>query len=114
MRACGPAAVPAGPVTSGAAGDGLRHMALPYRSRAHYLREVRVFVRAALARDEPVMVAVPGPRAGQLRAALGAGAGGVAFADMEEIGGNPARVIPAVTDFADTHRGRRVSWVSEC
>jgi anti-sigma regulatory factor (Ser/Thr protein kinase) len=71
------------------------------------------FVRAALARDEPVLVAVPAFRAGPLRQALGADAGQVTWADMAEMGRNPARIIPALTAFARDYAGTRVSCVGE-
>src|SRR5436305_6543674 len=59
------------------------------------------------------MVALPGFHLGPLRAALGTDAGEVSFADIVEIGSNPARMIPAISAFANRHRGRRVSYVGE-
>lgn len=93
---------------------GFCHAALLVRSQEHYLAEVTGFVHAALARDEPVLVAVPAFRAGPLRRALGAGAQRAVFTDMTEVGRNPARIIPAVTEFAMGHAGKRVSCVGEC
>jgi hypothetical protein len=61
-----------------------------------------------------VLVAVPTFRAGPLGRLLGADAGRVAWADMGEVGGNPARVIPALAGFARDHAGARVSVVGEC
>jgi len=39
--------------------------------------------------------------------------GELAFADMAELGRNPARIIPEVRSFADKHLGRRVRFVGE-
>lgn len=94
--------------------DDFCHAALLFRSQEHYLAEVTGFVHAALARAEPVLVAVPGFRAGPLRRALGAAAQQVVFADMAELGRNPARIIPAVTAFAIDHAEKGVSCVGEC
>jgi hypothetical protein len=51
-------------------------------SQEQYLAGVTGFVRAARARGEPVLVAVPAFRAGPLRQLLGASAGQVTWADM--------------------------------
>jgi anti-sigma regulatory factor (Ser/Thr protein kinase) len=48
-----------------------------------------------------------------LRRQLGAEAAQVTFADMEDVGTNPARIIPAWTDFVEAHRGRRVRGIGE-
>lgn len=93
---------------------GFCHAALPFRSQEQYLAEVTGFVHAALARDEPVLVAVPSFRAGPLRRALGTDAQRAIFTDMTEIGRNPARIIPAITEFAMDHPGTRVHCVGEC
>src|SRR5690242_1587279 len=92
---------------AGISGEGFRHVALLAGSQEQYLAEVTWFVRAAMARGEPVLVAVPAFRAGPLRQALGAGAGQVTWADMAEMGRNPARIIPALTAFARDHPGTR-------
>jgi anti-sigma regulatory factor (Ser/Thr protein kinase) len=99
---------------AGVPDGGFRHVALLAGSQEQYLAEVSGFVRAALARGEPVLVAVPAFRAGPLRQLLGAGAGQVTWADMAEMGRNPARIIPALTAFARDHAGARISCVGEC
>ena len=63
------------------------------------------FVRDGLARQEPVMVAVAEPRLRALRSALGEDAERVVFADMADLGHNPALIIPAWRDFTDRHSG---------
>ena len=102
------------PAAAGISGDGFRHAALLAGSQEQYLAEVTGFVRAALNRNEVVLVAVPAFRADPLRRRLGADAGQVAWADMGEVGRNPARIIPALTAFARDHAGTRVSCVGEC
>jgi anti-sigma regulatory factor (Ser/Thr protein kinase) len=63
------------------------------------------FVRAAVAAEEPIMVAVGAEKIDLLRSRLGEDADPVVFADMAELGANPARIIPAWQDFVDAHSG---------
>ncbi|MGP3683508.1 anti-sigma factor RsbA family regulatory protein [Streptomyces sp. IBSNAI002] len=89
------------------------HPALFYRGQAEYLSGVGGFVRASLAAEEPVLVAVPGPRLDALRESLGAGAAGVTWTDMTRLGRNPGRILAALQDFADRHAGRAARIVGE-
>ena len=91
----------------------LEHAALFYRGTGEYLDAVLGFVAGGLERAEPVFVAVPGPKVGLLREHLGGQAGRVSFADMTELGANPAWIIPRVAAFADAHRGRAIRYVGE-
>jgi anti-sigma regulatory factor (Ser/Thr protein kinase) len=79
--------------------DSFRHEALFYNGEEGFLRGTLPFIGEALAADEPVLVAVREERAEPLRRVLGADAARVRFADMRELGRNPARVIPAWRDF---------------
>ena len=88
------------------------HAAVFYHSTDEYLDAVLGFVAAGLEHANPVLVAVPGPKIGLLRERLD-GAERVSFADMTELGANPARIIPQVAAFADAHRGRSVRFVGE-
>ena len=63
------------------------------------------FIRDGLAREEPVMVAVAQPRLRALQSALGPDADTVRFADMADLGANPARIIPAWREFTQQHAG---------
>ena len=101
-----------GPAPEGAPARGLDHVALPYRDDDEYAEGVAAFVTAGIAAGEPALVAVPGRGAAVLREALGR-TEGVAFADMEETGANPARIIPEVRGFVDAHAGRPVRFVGE-
>jgi anti-sigma regulatory factor (Ser/Thr protein kinase) len=90
------------------------HAALVYRGREEYVGQVTGFVRDALAADQPALVAVPEDHLDLVRAALNGVGHRVTFADMAIAGRNPGRIIPGVLlDFADRHRGRRVSIVGE-
>jgi anti-sigma regulatory factor (Ser/Thr protein kinase) len=90
------------------------HPALFYRDDAEYLAGTVPFVRGGRAAGEPVAVAVPAPRLGLLRDALGETSREVAWLDMAEAGRNPGRIIPGVLrDFADRHAGARVRIIGE-
>jgi anti-sigma regulatory factor (Ser/Thr protein kinase) len=91
----------------------LEHAAVFYRGADEYLDAVLGFVAGGLERADPVFVAVPGPKVGLLREHLGGQAGRVSFADMTEMGANPAWIIPRVAAFADAHRGRAIRYVGE-
>src|SRR5438309_4723163 len=98
----------------GTGGAGFRHAALLAGSQEQYQAGVTGFVRAALDRDEPVLVAVPAFRAGPLRQRLGAAAGQATWAGMDPVGRNPARIIPALSAFARDSVRSRVSSVGAC
>jgi anti-sigma regulatory factor (Ser/Thr protein kinase) len=100
-------------MTVGVSDDGLRHAAVFYRDLGEYRAVVVDFVRAALGRREPVLVAVPDAAVGLLRLALGSDGPKVAFADMTKMGRNPAGIIPAIRAFMDRHSGSRISYVGE-
>jgi anti-sigma regulatory factor (Ser/Thr protein kinase) len=72
---------------------GFEHEALFYRGDDDFLAGIVPFVREGLELDEAVLVAEPRERLVPLREALGAEAAEVRFLEMEEIGGNPGRII---------------------
>jgi anti-sigma regulatory factor (Ser/Thr protein kinase) len=82
-----------------------RHEALLYRGPSDFLAGSLPHIRAGLAAEEPVLVAVDTGKIRSLRGALGADANRVEFADMAVVGRNPARIIPAWREFADAHPG---------
>src|SRR5882672_6143767 len=94
---------------------GFRHEAFLYTGDDQFVAGVSAFVRDALCADEPVMVAVVEPRAKLLRSALSADADRVLFIDIERVGRNPARIIPAWQDWVDRHAtsGRLFHGVGE-
>ncbi len=89
------------------------HMALFYRTASQYAQQAGQFIRAGLAVDEAVMVAVPRPRALLLREELGVYASGVTFADIATVGRNPGRILSAMHAFAQAHGGQGVRYVGE-
>jgi anti-sigma regulatory factor (Ser/Thr protein kinase) len=100
-----------GPMTSGqpherAPGErAFSHQALFYASAEEFLARTVPFVAEAVEREEPVLVAVTRPRARALQDELGDAAALVQFAEMERLGRNPGRIIPAWQRFVDAHGG---------
>lgn len=80
---------------------GFRHQALLYESDAEFVAAGISFVHEGLEGGESVLVAVGRTKIGALREALGTDAKDVQFVDMELLGLNPARIIPAWRDFLE-------------
>jgi anti-sigma regulatory factor (Ser/Thr protein kinase) len=97
------------PVTAGA----FRHVGFFYRTAAEYADTVAGFLGDGLAAGEAAFAALPPDKGSLIADALGADAARVEFADMTEIGRNPAWIIPRVEAFADQHAGRRMRYVGE-
>ena len=98
---------------SPASGGPFRHTGFFYRTLDEYARTVAGFVGDGLAAGEPAFVAVPPGKATLIADALGAGARRVEFADMTDLGRNPARIIPRVLAFAEKHGGQHVRYAGE-
>jgi anti-sigma regulatory factor (Ser/Thr protein kinase) len=90
-----------------------RHVGFFYRTEDEYATTVAGFLRDGLAAGDPAFAAIPPARIDLVRDALGADAARVQFADMTEMGHNPAWIIPRVRAFAGEHDGRRVRYVGE-
>src|ERR1700687_965064 len=86
----GPAACPA---------TGYRHEAFFYAGQDEFLAGTLPFICDALAADEAILVVLAAPKIEALRRELNGAAERVSFADMAEVGTNPARIIPAWQDF---------------
>ncbi|HEX3824890.1 MAG TPA: sensor histidine kinase [Mycobacteriales bacterium] len=97
----------------GPVSDGLTHDGLLYRSDEDYVAGVTSFLTSGIERGLPTFVAVPWRNVLLLRDGLGDTAREVQFEDMTVIGHNPARIIPAIRRFLDSHRGSRVKFVGE-
>jgi anti-sigma regulatory factor (Ser/Thr protein kinase) len=85
-----------------------RHEAILYRGQTQFLERVVPFVRDGHAAGEPTLVMVSRQKIDALREIIGAhGDGLVEYRDMEFVGANPARIIPAWNAFslAGAHRG---------
>ena len=75
------------------------HRALLYGDEDTYLAGTVPFIEAGLAAGESVMVSVPAERLDLIEAHLDVGAGDVMLVPMEQLGRNPAWIIPAWADF---------------
>ncbi len=107
-------AAPEGAVKVALVEDPFRHEALFYKGEEGFLRGTLPFIGEALEAGEPVLVAVTDARAKQLARALGEDRARVRFIDMREVGGNPARVIPAWREFLSEYgAGQSVRGVGE-
>lgn len=96
-----------------AGSDGLSHHALFYRDQREYLASITDFARGGMARDEPVLIAIPGRNGRLVGDQLSEVSRQVTVADMAEAGRNPARIISVVWEFIDHHPGRRIRFIAE-
>src|SRR5215210_5014019 len=94
---------------------GYRHEALFYEGDDDLLGGLVPFLREGIEREEPTLVVLAAPKIRALRDALGGDAHDIHFADMAEVGANPARIIPAWQAFLDGHAvpGRGMRGVGE-
>jgi anti-sigma regulatory factor (Ser/Thr protein kinase) len=92
-----------------------RHEALLYSGWAEFVAGTVPFIRDGVNASEPVLVVESVDKIEMLRVALGGDADAVLFADMAEVGSNPARIIPAWHDFVSRHggKGRRLRGIGE-
>jgi anti-sigma regulatory factor (Ser/Thr protein kinase) len=74
---------------------GFHHEAVFYRDDDEFLSGTLPDIRRAVAGDGTVLVAVPEAKRALIEQALGSEVDDVAFADMAELGRNPACIIPA-------------------
>ena len=93
----------------------LVHDAFFYTDASSYRAGLLNFIRAGLANDEPVLVAVPQPGLGLVRSALTEDEEArVRTRDMSVAGRNPGRIIGTVLSaFVREHAGRRVRIIGE-
>jgi len=91
---------PGRPPNRGPADGGrFRHEAALYAGPEQFVARTAAFVRDSLAAEQPIMVAVAGRHRSLLREELGVDARHVQFVAMEQVGRNPARIIPALRDW---------------
>jgi anti-sigma regulatory factor (Ser/Thr protein kinase) len=95
--------------------DSFRHEALLYAGEDGFVEATVPWIRDAVAAEEPILVVVGAAKIARLRVELGVDAERVAFADMADVGANPARIIPAWREFVDARAGprRRLRGIGE-
>ena len=91
------------------------HEALMYAGDESFCDSLVPFIREGVVADEPLLVMVGAKKIELLKARLNGHADGVLFADMEEVGRNPARIISAWREFIADHGqpGRPMRGVGE-
>jgi anti-sigma regulatory factor (Ser/Thr protein kinase) len=80
---------------------GYRHEAFFYADTDAFMAGVVPFISQAVEAGEPLLAVLSAPKIAALEDALRDVADGVLFADMAEVGTNPARIIPAWQAFLD-------------
>jgi anti-sigma regulatory factor (Ser/Thr protein kinase) len=89
------------------------HEAFLYAGLEDFLRGTLAFIREGVEAGEPILVVLSSEKIERLREALGADADAVSFADMAEVGANPARIIAAWRAFVDEHDGQPIRGIGE-
>ncbi len=92
---------------------GLCHDAFLYRAVDEYVGAVLTFLRGDGSGQPPALVAVPGRHLSLLRALLDDGLQPVTFADMDELGRNPARLTATMRRFVERHHDLPPRLVTE-
>ena len=92
-----------------------RHEALLYVGWEEFIAGTEPFIRDGLSAGEPVLVVESAEKIEMLRLALGGDVGEVLFADMAQVGANPACIIPAWHEFVTLNAapGRRMRGIGE-
>lgn len=84
-----------------------------YAGEDGFLAGTVPFLREGLERDDAMLVVVAARKIAALRSELGPDAGRIHFADMGQVGANPARIIPVWREFADANAGRGLRGIGE-
>jgi anti-sigma regulatory factor (Ser/Thr protein kinase) len=95
------------------ADDRFRHEAFFYAGEQEFITGASAFLHDAVRAAEPVLVVVSSRKIDLLRKRLKADAGQVFFADMADVGTNPARIIPAWSDFVSEYGDRPLRGIGE-
>jgi anti-sigma regulatory factor (Ser/Thr protein kinase) len=92
-----------------------QHDAIFYAGTAGFVDRTSAFIRDSVAEREPMLVVVSAEKIELLRDELGGDPQGVRFADMAQVGQNPARIIPAWREFVaeQVPSGRRFRGIGE-
>jgi anti-sigma regulatory factor (Ser/Thr protein kinase) len=93
--------------------EAFRHEAFFYAGEDEFLDGSTAFIRGAVEAGEPIFVVVSARRIDLLRDRLASDVGAVRFADMGEVGTNPARIIPAWAEFVHECGGQNARGIGE-
>lgn len=95
--------------------EGFRHEAILYAGQDQFVDRIAAFVREGVETDEPVLVVVDAHKIQWLRSVLSdLDDDAVRYADMADVGRNPAHLIPAWRAFTDGFAsGARLRGVGE-
>jgi anti-sigma regulatory factor (Ser/Thr protein kinase) len=93
--------------------ESFHHSALLYSGPEEYAAEGSAFLREAVQAGDPALAMVGPEKITLLRDALGSDADSVSFVDIDSAGHNPAWIIPAWRDFADSHPGESMRGIGE-
>jgi len=89
------------------------HEALFYAGDEGFVAGLVPFLQEGIEADEPILVVVAARKIGLLQEALNGDRDRVVFADMAQVGANPARIIPAWEEFVARNAGRPARGVGE-
>src|SRR5690242_18535527 len=90
-----------------------RHEALIYDGSQEYLAATVPYLQEGLEAGERMLVAAGPEQTALLRAELGTDANRIEFAEMREVGRNPASIIPLWRDFVDAAGGAPIRGIGE-
>lgn len=94
-------------------GSHFLHEALIYNDSAQFLAGTVPLISTAIESGEPVLVAVNRRNTELLQGELGTATEGLSFAEMEDVGRNPARIIPFWSGFLDRQGDRSARGIGE-
>jgi anti-sigma regulatory factor (Ser/Thr protein kinase) len=92
---------------------GFRHEAFFYADENEFVSGAAAFLHDGVRATEPALVVVSARKIDLLRKQLKADAGQVIFADMADVGLNPARIIPAWREFVNEYGDRPLRGIGE-
>ncbi|HEU5251824.1 MAG TPA: sensor histidine kinase [Solirubrobacterales bacterium] len=92
---------------------GFQHQALIYEDAEEYLEGAVPYLQAGLDAGQRILVAVGPAQTELLKGEFDAAAEAIEFADMREVGRNPASIIPLWRDFVDESGGAPVRGIGE-
>jgi anti-sigma regulatory factor (Ser/Thr protein kinase) len=93
--------------------DVFRHEALFYSGERDFVKQTLPFIRESIDSREPILVVVSQRKIELLKEELGNANRHVMFADMTEVGLNPARIIPVWQEFVDESPDGRCRGIGE-